>query len=258
MPIAILRSGNGPGERWPWRPNSSISTICSRSPTRALATSPRRRRACASGTCTCASAIWRRRKASIIGLDPARRRSGASFLSSGRYHHHLGMNVWQSAGAGRRSVAVTILDPSAAPTASRTGATGVGGGQISGTIFLRTGGPGSYEKNSELNPKSPPIHVCFREKSGHRILSASSRFMTRSRLDSLPAAATQLLMPSLGSAPSGGPFPRVTPQPSSRALAALGWDRDKRCVASIDVGLRRLTCGRRDLRQRAGSGRWRI
>jgi hypothetical protein len=155
MPIAIPRSGNGPGERWPWRPNSSISTICSRSPTRALATSPRRRRACASGTCTCASAIWRRRKASIIGLDPARRRSGASFLSSGRYHHHLGMNVWQSAGAGRRSVAVTILDPSAAPTANRTGATGVGGGQISGTIFLRTGGPGSYAKNSELNPKSP-------------------------------------------------------------------------------------------------------
>lgn len=37
-----------------------------------------------------------------IGLDPTRRRSGASFLSSGRYHHHLGMNTWQSAGAGQR------------------------------------------------------------------------------------------------------------------------------------------------------------
>src|SRR5258705_8363433 len=33
---------------------------------------------------------------------------------------------------------------------------GVGGGQISGAYRLRTGGPGSYAKNSELNPKSPP------------------------------------------------------------------------------------------------------
>jgi catechol 2,3-dioxygenase len=37
-----------------------------------------------------------------IGLDPTRKRSGAAFLSSGRYHHHLGINVWQSAGAGPR------------------------------------------------------------------------------------------------------------------------------------------------------------
>jgi len=37
-----------------------------------------------------------------VGLDPTRKRSGAAFLSSGRYHHHLGINVWQSAGAGRR------------------------------------------------------------------------------------------------------------------------------------------------------------
>jgi catechol 2,3-dioxygenase len=37
-----------------------------------------------------------------IGLEPTRRRSGAAFLSSGRYHHHLGINVWQSAGAGPR------------------------------------------------------------------------------------------------------------------------------------------------------------
>ena len=34
-------------------------------------------------------------------IRPARR-NGAAFLSSGRYHHHLGLNVWQSAGAGRR------------------------------------------------------------------------------------------------------------------------------------------------------------
>jgi catechol-2,3-dioxygenase len=44
----------------------------------------------------------------IIGLDPTRRRNGASFLSSGRYHH-LGMNVWQSAGAGRRDETATGL-----------------------------------------------------------------------------------------------------------------------------------------------------
>jgi catechol 2,3-dioxygenase len=37
-----------------------------------------------------------------IGLDPTRKRSGAAFLSSGSYHHHLGINVWQSAGAGPR------------------------------------------------------------------------------------------------------------------------------------------------------------
>jgi catechol 2,3-dioxygenase len=44
-----------------------------------------------------------------VGLDPTRRRNGASFLSSGHYHHHLGMNVWQSAGAGRRDDAATGL-----------------------------------------------------------------------------------------------------------------------------------------------------
>jgi catechol 2,3-dioxygenase len=44
-----------------------------------------------------------------VGLDPTRRRNGASFLSSGRYHHHLAMNVWQSAGAGRRDDAATGL-----------------------------------------------------------------------------------------------------------------------------------------------------
>jgi catechol 2,3-dioxygenase len=30
-----------------------------------------------------------------------RRRQGATFLSSGRYHHHIAANVWHSAGAGR-------------------------------------------------------------------------------------------------------------------------------------------------------------
>ncbi|MCK1638146.1 VOC family protein [Bradyrhizobium sp. 157] len=44
-----------------------------------------------------------------IGFDPTRKRTGAAFLSSGRYHHHLGINVWQSAGAGRRNDAATGL-----------------------------------------------------------------------------------------------------------------------------------------------------
>jgi catechol 2,3-dioxygenase len=44
-----------------------------------------------------------------VGLDPTRRRSGAAFLSSGRYHHHLGINVWQSVGAGRRDETATGL-----------------------------------------------------------------------------------------------------------------------------------------------------
>jgi catechol 2,3-dioxygenase len=37
-----------------------------------------------------------------LGLDVTRRRHGASFLSSGRYHHHVAGNVWHSAGAKMR------------------------------------------------------------------------------------------------------------------------------------------------------------
>jgi len=44
-----------------------------------------------------------------LGFDPTRARNGAAFLSSGHYHHHLGLNVWQSAGAGRRDDAATGL-----------------------------------------------------------------------------------------------------------------------------------------------------
>ena len=44
-----------------------------------------------------------------IGFDPTRKRSGAAFLSSGRYHHHLAINVWQSAGAGPRDDTATGL-----------------------------------------------------------------------------------------------------------------------------------------------------
>lgn len=44
-----------------------------------------------------------------IGLDTTRQRGGAAFLSSGRYHHHLGINVWQSNGAGARDPNATGL-----------------------------------------------------------------------------------------------------------------------------------------------------
>ena len=38
-----------------------------------------------------------------LGLDVTRRRHGAIFMSSGRYHHHIAANVWHSAAAGERN-----------------------------------------------------------------------------------------------------------------------------------------------------------
>ena len=35
---------------------------------------------------------------------------GATFLSSGRYHHHIGANIWQSRDAGQRQDGMTGLD----------------------------------------------------------------------------------------------------------------------------------------------------
>jgi catechol 2,3-dioxygenase len=40
----------------------------------------------------------------ILGLDLTRRRDGASFMSSGGYHHHVAGNLWHSAGAGLRDL----------------------------------------------------------------------------------------------------------------------------------------------------------
>ena len=37
-----------------------------------------------------------------LGLDLTRRRGGATFMSSGGYHHHVGANVWHSDGARQR------------------------------------------------------------------------------------------------------------------------------------------------------------
>ena len=45
-----------------------------------------------------------------IGLDVTRRRTGATFISSGGYHHHVGANVWHSNGASARNGKRTGLD----------------------------------------------------------------------------------------------------------------------------------------------------
>jgi catechol 2,3-dioxygenase len=45
----------------------------------------------------------------VIGMERTRERAGAAFLSSGRYHHHLGINAWQTQGANIRNVAETGL-----------------------------------------------------------------------------------------------------------------------------------------------------
>lgn len=45
----------------------------------------------------------------LLGLAPTSRRDTASFLSSGGYHHHLALNTWNSAGAGRRDDGSTGL-----------------------------------------------------------------------------------------------------------------------------------------------------
>lgn len=46
----------------------------------------------------------------VLGLDVTRRRTGATFISSGGYHHHVGANVWHSNGAGARNGNRTGLD----------------------------------------------------------------------------------------------------------------------------------------------------
>lgn len=38
-----------------------------------------------------------------LGFDRVSALLGASFVSTGHYHHHVGMNIWQSAGSGKRA-----------------------------------------------------------------------------------------------------------------------------------------------------------
>ncbi len=46
----------------------------------------------------------------VLGMDVTRRRTGATFISSEGYHHHVGANVWHSIGAGRRAAGRTGLE----------------------------------------------------------------------------------------------------------------------------------------------------
>ncbi|MDC9826552.1 VOC family protein [Devosia sp. ZB163] len=44
-----------------------------------------------------------------LGLDVTSARADAVFLSSGRYHHHVALNTWESRGAGQRDATTTGL-----------------------------------------------------------------------------------------------------------------------------------------------------
>ena len=45
----------------------------------------------------------------LLGFDITRRREGATFYSTGRYHHHLATNIWESRGSPRRPGTTTGL-----------------------------------------------------------------------------------------------------------------------------------------------------
>ncbi|MDX3928826.1 MAG: VOC family protein [Shinella sp.] len=45
----------------------------------------------------------------VLGLDLMARYPGASFFASGKYHHHIGANVWNSRGQPKRQAAMTGL-----------------------------------------------------------------------------------------------------------------------------------------------------
>lgn len=44
----------------------------------------------------------------VLGFRVTSERSTALFVSDGQYHHHLGMNVWESSGAGPRSASLGL------------------------------------------------------------------------------------------------------------------------------------------------------
>lgn len=45
----------------------------------------------------------------VLGFDVTRRREGATFYATGRYHHHLATNIWESRGSARRPGTTTGL-----------------------------------------------------------------------------------------------------------------------------------------------------
>lgn len=46
----------------------------------------------------------------VLGFDLVSRYPGANFFSTGKYHHHLGANIWNSRGAGQRTAGTTGLE----------------------------------------------------------------------------------------------------------------------------------------------------
>lgn len=48
--------------------------------------------------------------AGVLGFDVTADLGSALFVSAGGYHHHIGMNTWQSAGAGPRAAALGLGD----------------------------------------------------------------------------------------------------------------------------------------------------
>lgn len=45
----------------------------------------------------------------VLGFEVTQRRDKAAFMSAGGYHHHLGLNVWESEGGGRPAPGTTGL-----------------------------------------------------------------------------------------------------------------------------------------------------
>jgi catechol 2,3-dioxygenase len=81
----------------------------------------------------------------LIGMQTTRGRDGAAFLSSGRYHHHIGINTWQSAGAGPRNSGDTGLawfslgiadDKVMADRKQRLAAAGLSGASIADGVMV--------------------------------------------------------------------------------------------------------------------------
>lgn len=85
-----------------------------------------------------------------LGFDEEAQFPGAAFLAAGGYHHHIGLNSWQSAGAGPapenapglRRVRFTLADPGALATLERSLTAAAGAGQsgtraADGTLSVR-------------------------------------------------------------------------------------------------------------------------
>jgi len=47
--------------------------------------------------------------ATVLGLDVTHRMQGATFYSTGQYHHHIATNTWQSSGSPKRNGSITGL-----------------------------------------------------------------------------------------------------------------------------------------------------